>query len=525
MITTSATPKMEMLLRPSDSKVGVCFQALLGLLREWSIGGAKRRPWCLLDVVGAPVDDERFQRWVRSQVLRLASALFRRYESRLATWPYKLFALVCPEFSGEERDAVIASLLGAKKESLDCDSLGIRRLYPTTEALQSQGCISTLAGDFRNHSHNMAQVERLNAELTRMHNPRALAKSFPAMASHSVLKQAEAVHRGRGGDPALAPRALEKQRPMEKLCCHTLMLPLVGDIGPTRPQAGAITTTDIGGDESAAGPPGASGSTAIVARPEVLALASTSGPAMLEAFGPPVAFERSNPALLVAPRAATDVGQPVKRVGLNPYMMEKNKFMATAKRTLGRAMTPTEVRQATEDFKAFWASMDHDVVRDAYADWRETPQAEGGALEDDAYTPSWGGGCRATPVTKDEFHQYLKEFGWPSDQDLQQRRSKKSAEVDADADFNDFAGHDIWGIGRWPRNVDRTLVNTAVQLDRARLVQLDRAPWQGEGRLRGLDADGFWQVAAVGGGHRTQHLPRFWYHLFAEGVGGHSFAL
>lgn len=226
---------------------------------------------------------------------------------------------------------MIASLSGAKQDSLDCYSLGIRRLHPTAETLQSQGCISTLAGDFRNHPHNMAHAERLNAELTRMHNPRALAQSSPAMASHSILKQADAVLRG--GGRALAPRAFEKQRPMEKLCCHPLMMPLVDDPGPTRPQAGAIATAHTGGDESSAGPPGASGNTAIVARPGVLALASTSGPAMLEAFGQPVAFERSNLSLLVAPRAAAPAGQPAKRVGLNPYMMEKNKFMATAKQT------------------------------------------------------------------------------------------------------------------------------------------------------------------------------------------------
>lgn len=114
----SGISKLELVLHPTESKIAKCFNALLEII-NWTIGGACRRPWCLLYVAHAPLDDQSFLRWCRSQVARMSSALFRRYEVRFSTWPYKLFKLVCLVFFEGERASVINSLLESWTEELD----------------------------------------------------------------------------------------------------------------------------------------------------------------------------------------------------------------------------------------------------------------------------------------------------------------------------------------------------------------------------------------------------------------------
>lgn len=134
--------KMELLLGARTSKVAACFSELLALHAEWGCGGARRRPWCLLEVLAAPLQSPEFLAWVRSQALRLASALFRRYEQRLSCWPYKLFALVSEEASEADRQKVFADFLGAGESMLDTYSLGVRSLYgtPSRAALPGMPC-------------------------------------------------------------------------------------------------------------------------------------------------------------------------------------------------------------------------------------------------------------------------------------------------------------------------------------------------------------------------------------------------
>lgn len=74
--------KLEFLLHPTESKIGKCLHDLQALLANWTAGTAAPQAWCLLDVLRAPLQDESFLRWARSQLVRLSSALFRRYEVR-----------------------------------------------------------------------------------------------------------------------------------------------------------------------------------------------------------------------------------------------------------------------------------------------------------------------------------------------------------------------------------------------------------------------------------------------------------
>lgn len=95
---------------------------MLRLLQSWNHGGPARKPWALLDAVGAPLGQESFARWVRAYILRLSSLLFRRYELRLATWPYQ-----------DERAEVASALIREDPSMLDIYSRGLRLLFPSVD--------------------------------------------------------------------------------------------------------------------------------------------------------------------------------------------------------------------------------------------------------------------------------------------------------------------------------------------------------------------------------------------------------
>lgn len=73
-------PKLKLLLDPHNSAVADCFEEMYKLLASgWPVegGAAPSGHWRLLALVRAPIGDRSFLVWARSQVLRLASALFR----------------------------------------------------------------------------------------------------------------------------------------------------------------------------------------------------------------------------------------------------------------------------------------------------------------------------------------------------------------------------------------------------------------------------------------------------------------
>lgn len=303
-------------------------------------------------MVRAPVHDPDFLVWVRSQVLRLAPALFRRYEQRLSVWPCRLFALIDPLANTEKKQAVASELLAARPQMLDCYSLGIRNAFTTAEQLRSPACLTTLAGDFRNHDHNIAQIERLSAELTRGHNRRAPARSFPNTAAASVLRQANVVHRTRGGENPLAPRALMKQQREKQLVCSLLLLPLLGGITEASAATDVASAALADGGLAELAVTNVVPSAAQVHVHEVVAAPSS-------AFGGPVAIIRGNPLLLGQPHAGDEPHADVRKRGLNPYMLEKNKYMATTRTALGRPMTLAEQWQAAADLNSgpAWTKM------------------------------------------------------------------------------------------------------------------------------------------------------------------------
>lgn len=62
--------KLGLLLRKASSLIAECLNGFLHLLEVWLVGGPRRRPWCVNDVVGAPSQSPAFKSWARGQILR-----------------------------------------------------------------------------------------------------------------------------------------------------------------------------------------------------------------------------------------------------------------------------------------------------------------------------------------------------------------------------------------------------------------------------------------------------------------------
>jgi hypothetical protein len=179
-----------------------------------------RRPWCILDLLNAPLDSQSFTRWARSQVLRQSSALTRRYEVKYASWPYKLHTL-CSQHSGaEDQRAVAESLLNADRCCLDTFAAGLRARFTTVEELLSSRCRMVVAAAFRALRVSTDFSERQHAEINSTKPTRSGARDFTHFARSSLLKQVRTVHMKHGGADPSVPADL---RGGLKACRTTVM--------------------------------------------------------------------------------------------------------------------------------------------------------------------------------------------------------------------------------------------------------------------------------------------------------------
>ena len=93
--------------------------------------------------------------------------------------------------------------------------------------------------------------------------------------------------------------------------------------------------------------------------------------------------------------------------------------MQAALLTKGATLTEADVTHASEAFRKQWEDMgDHDVFQEAYQGWRHSEPAAVASMALRPYEQMWGGGCRATPTTKEELFEYHRLVGWPTDEQV-----------------------------------------------------------------------------------------------------------
>jgi len=171
--------KLWRVLCPETTLVGDALQQFLGLLRSWQAGGPTRKPWLVLDLIAAPLGEEGFRRWSRSQVLLLSSSFFRRYDLKFSSMPFMLHVIYSAPDSDKAR-MTAQRLLNMSRAELDPYSLGLRRLFPTVDALLSSSSQATLRSDFASYGYSTDRIERMHTHVSQNLNPRAPTRSMAA---------------------------------------------------------------------------------------------------------------------------------------------------------------------------------------------------------------------------------------------------------------------------------------------------------------------------------------------------------
>ena len=184
-------------------------------------------------------------------------------------------------------------------------------------------------------------------------------------------------------------------------------------------------------------------------------------------FVDPGIVERQNPAFMVAAQQQSPLDGAAKfKRGLSPFMLELNRYLQAARLSKGSSLTRDECARAREDFRRTWSGMvDHDVHKEAYQEWR-TSLVEKSASNVVEYRQMWGGGCHATPVTKEELWSFHNDFGCPSDLEVVDAEMLEVGVVpDFLRSFVNTSGYDLWGISRAAINIDRESLADKTQFE------------------------------------------------------------
>lgn len=406
----SVESKLHSLLNRDTSLIGSSLQALARLAQLWATDDPRRRPWCILAVLKIDAWDKEFARWARGQLLRLASAIFRRFEVQYSGYPFCLFALISDAHSEAEKTDAAGRLLEAGRNTLDAYSHGLRTLFPAVDRLLSDACRATVNKDFSSQAYGTDCVERMNAEIVASRPRRSPGKNFSNSAREALLKQLAVAHKQHGGLHPLGSGVLAQSAPKETV-----------QVMPLLPQEASCLPALQDGAASGAASSSASSHevSSVAAASSGSASSALAIPGMAIIFPSSPTVTRTNPALLISPAEPQTTAMTVKasaQVGLSPYMLEKNKFMRAARIAMGGKLTEGERQEASASFRKMWKEPTEgdSAFKEAYDAWRHTPK-EGKKTEVVTYKQMWAGGCNATPFTKEELHERFLQVGWPTD--------------------------------------------------------------------------------------------------------------
>lgn len=73
----------------------------------------------MLGILRVPLMEPQFACWARAQILRLSSALFRRYEVQHSGYPFCLYPLISDKHTLGEKMETANRLLKEPRENLD----------------------------------------------------------------------------------------------------------------------------------------------------------------------------------------------------------------------------------------------------------------------------------------------------------------------------------------------------------------------------------------------------------------------
>jgi hypothetical protein len=139
-------------------------------------------------------------------------------------------------------------------------------------------------------------------------------------------------------------------------------------------------------------------------------------------------------------------------------MLHANELRAAAKALAGgRELSAEELARVNEQAKAEWEAMD-DAGRAAafqrYQDWRIQPAPAPVARETrPVYRSAWGCGTRAAMIAPVELCSYIKQCGWPKDEEIYNSSNMRVQSEGGLVRFDVSADFNLWGCTRKPRNI------------------------------------------------------------------------
>lgn len=479
---TTDRSQLEELLDPSTSKVGQCSQAFLDMLREWRNENKRRRPWGLLDALRVPLREQRYMRFVRGNVLRLSTASFRRYELKFSDLLYKMWLVVMGYLEEGEQVAVCERVLQTPQEEIDVYLRGFRNLYSSVELLLSKEARETYKTDMKHHWVSTDVIERLNSSILRSHPPGAPARSFIYAARESVICQANALHKTRGGAAPLDHQMKIVPGQQERVTVNPMLVePQIMDAGDAQDGAGELGPSaplpqpapapaplpqpapDVGEIPSANSNPdiriGSAGVESNWKGATFVRQPSLSS--HIEAIRPQETYRTDTIKVDNAPQDLR------KKVGLSPKLLEFNSFLKTLKEAKGSKLNDEEIVRAREDFEEQWNALhDHSVYEALYEEWRSTPTVAAETVNKKPYKTMWGGGTSSTAVSAKELFAEWSRCGWPKDRRIHDADGEQAVQKpNADIDFSECKSVTIFGVGRWARNIPRRLVESPEQMN------------------------------------------------------------
>lgn len=447
--------QLDMLLDTTTSSIGRCLSRLRQCMETWNVGGPSRKPWLILDALGAPLDDDSFMRFARSQVLLLSSSVFRRYEVKYSSWPYRLRALYADKPSAA---GVAEELLRQRREELDPYSAGLLKIFPTLDALLSHACAEAIKSDFAAHGYTVDQVERQHADITHNLARRSPSQNFANLAREALLRQACSVHLAKGGR-----HPLDTKKGNIPTVEQAIAPPFLHEFGEAFAKGSLLANEHLEALCDAPAGSSPSGTAASSQVPPAPVCTATVVP-YDESFGADKVSERPCVGNLWPTPRHDDGKKPGLRPGLSPKMLELNQRLKAAKLLKGSSLTKEEVATARAEFAEYWKNeADHGAYALAYEDWRAS---KGKGQQDTVgkFRTSWGGGSYMSPVSTHELFQFHSRFGWPSDAEVHDHDSSQACiPADDSLPVAECANFRLWSVGASPKNVSRKEVPSLAQ--------------------------------------------------------------
>lgn len=465
--------KLSKILDWDESLVGKCCESWVTFMNDWIPPTQVCWPWGVLRALRVPTGAQRYRRYARGRILRIASAHARRSELKYAGFPYILWLLLLLVVPHDKKLAICACLLAADERTLDVWSKGIRRLYGTAALLLSQECLCVIYADLMSHAWSSDIVERLNSELLRSHPQRAPARNFRHVAAEDAARQLRALHQARGGGDPLHPKKASSVK-KEEVEMNTLLAYAKREHAPGVPAEGLM--------EHEHGPSLAYGD-AVVGAEGVVAPESVGGDHAVGAVEAPEAeghaevmqqpdldhnfvIKREVPSFRCKrERGDGDDAAPQCHRGLSVFLRERNAYVQAWRAGQSEPMTDCEIEAAHAAFAERWNAVeDKEGFHEAFKAWQQTPTTKD--IEEVKYKSMFAGGTSVSPLSARELHAWWRAHGWPKKEELADTgASANYVGPNLVTPFENYKAVNMFANTMWARNVPRWTVRDGRQFD------------------------------------------------------------